>query len=193
MSGVGVKSATEKTAPAPVPKTDDQLLRQLLRRVAALELGLSSSANLAALLADESGSAGLVPFENVSTYVPTWSGGGIPPSLGNGSISGRYAKNGRICDFSILLTMGSTTTYGNNFWSLSTPFQMLEAWQTIDFSLVYSDVSAGINYLGRGTANTAFVFAPLTFAATQTVVSATAPFTWATGDTLRASGSFITT
>lgn len=249
MSGVGVKSATEKTAPAPVPKTDDQLLRQLLRRVAALEaivpgalpdnlfriaddadstkqlgfqvsgispgvlrtitvpdadmtfsaafaafLNAPTSANFAALLSDESGTAGAVVLQQAAAYVPTWSGGGTPPALGNGTISGFYVKIGRLVFFYVVLTMGSTSTYGTSFWTISLPFAMSSgaAIDAYNFNTHYRDSSAGKSYTGRSTANVAQNFVPISGAQPIGLITATAPFTWATGDVLWASGSYIT-
>lgn len=54
------------------------------------------------------------------TYTPVWAGTSNP-SLGNGSIEGRYSQNGKTVDFSIVLTVGSTTTRGSGNWTFSLP------------------------------------------------------------------------
>jgi hypothetical protein len=50
-----------------------------------------------------------------TAYTPTWTqASGTQPVLGNGTIVGRYTRNNRSCQVQIILTMGSTTTFGNN-------------------------------------------------------------------------------
>jgi hypothetical protein len=65
-------------------------------------------------------------FATQSTaYTPTWTQpSGVQPSLGNGTLTGRYIRQGRQCTVQIELTMGSTTTFGNSSvaYQLSLPF-----------------------------------------------------------------------
>lgn len=65
-------------------------------------------------------------FATQSTaYTPTWTQpSGVQPSLGNGTLTGRYIRQGRQCTVQIELTMGSTTTFGNNSvaYQFSLPF-----------------------------------------------------------------------
>src|SRR5262249_37187534 len=59
-----------------------------------------------------------------ATVTPTWSqASGTPPALGNGSISARIAFSDQRITVDLLLTMGSTTTYGDNTadWTFSLP------------------------------------------------------------------------
>lgn len=63
-----------------------------------------------------------------SVFTPTWSlaGGSIVsnPSLGNGTLSGRYARIGNTVFYNISLTMGSSTTVGagtGSYWTFSAP------------------------------------------------------------------------
>lgn len=58
-----------------------------------------------------------------STYTPTWTASAGTPSIGNGSLSGRYKKNGRTAHLAIQLTAGSTTSYGTAgaYWIFSLP------------------------------------------------------------------------
>lgn len=56
------------------------------------------------------------------SYTPTWSAQSTAPSLGNGSLIGRYMKIGRTVYVFIRLTVGSTTTFGTGSWSFSLPF-----------------------------------------------------------------------
>ncbi|MCZ0207893.1 hypothetical protein OZK63_21000 [Streptomyces sp. UMAF16] len=58
-----------------------------------------------------------------TTYTPTWTASTTNPSLGNGTISGRYMKIGRTVLCSINTITGSSTTYGSGSynWSLPAP------------------------------------------------------------------------
>lgn len=58
-----------------------------------------------------------------TSYTPTWTAAGTAPSLGNGTISGRYRRSsgGDLVYVEFLLIMGSTTTYGTSFYSFSLP------------------------------------------------------------------------
>lgn len=57
-------------------------------------------------------------------YTPSWiaeSGG--TPTVGNGTLTGRYLKVGRTVDFLIRLSVGSSTTFGNSNanWAFGLP------------------------------------------------------------------------
>ena len=74
------------------------------------------------LMPDSTASTGLQWGGAWASYTPTWSAtGGTAPSLGNGTIGGVYAQIGNITYFNIILTMGSTTTFGTGDWTLSLP------------------------------------------------------------------------
>lgn len=55
-------------------------------------------------------------------YNPTWGAvSGAAPTIGNGTLSGRYQQVGKTVHFIAQITMGSTTTYGSAQWTLSLP------------------------------------------------------------------------
>src|SRR5579864_7885838 len=56
-----------------------------------------------------------------ASYTPSWTGSSTNPSLGNGSLTGRYTQIGKVVLFSVVLTAGSTTTYGSGFWTFTLP------------------------------------------------------------------------
>ena len=61
-------------------------------------------------------------------YTPTWAVvSGTAPSIGNGTLSGRYQQVGKTVHFVVQITMGSTTTYGSGQWTLSLPVQALSS------------------------------------------------------------------
>ncbi|WP_405883679.1 hypothetical protein OG747_36850 [Streptomyces sp. NBC_01384] len=54
-------------------------------------------------------------------YTPVWTAPTTNPSLGNGTLIGRYQKVGRDVHFHINLTCGSTTTYGSGGYGFTLP------------------------------------------------------------------------
>ncbi|MET9733788.1 hypothetical protein ABZZ79_24990 [Streptomyces sp. NPDC006458] len=56
-----------------------------------------------------------------NTYTPTWSADPSAPSIGNGTMTGKYAVVGKVCHFTTLVTFGSTTTFGGPNYTFSLP------------------------------------------------------------------------
>lgn len=56
-----------------------------------------------------------------TTYTPTWTAATTNPTIGNGTIAGRYMAAGKYITFEIQIVMGSTTTYGAGAYSLTLP------------------------------------------------------------------------
>lgn len=58
----------------------------------------------------------------LQTYTVSWTASTTDPTIGNGTIVGRYSRRGKVVEVSIRITMGSTTTFGsgNYFFSLPT-------------------------------------------------------------------------
>ncbi|MEB0194657.1 hypothetical protein [Pseudomonas sp. CCI1.1] len=53
--------------------------------------------------------------DQTKTFSPTWSqASGSQPSIGNGSLTGKYTRQGFLVKFEMTLTVGSTTTFGNS-------------------------------------------------------------------------------
>lgn len=66
---------------------------------------------------------GAIPLlPNTGTYTPAFASGGVTPVLGNGTITGRYTRFGDIVFYKIVLTAGSTTTFGTSVLAFSLPF-----------------------------------------------------------------------
>ena len=126
-------------------------------------------------------------------YSPTWSGSGTAPTIGNGTIAGRYKKVGKTVFLNVKLTMGSTSTFGTGVWNFTLPSGLpAQSGSSVVMASVYEDISGPAYNTGVVTneydASTALVTA-LTHNAT---VSATVPFTWTTGDVLLFNGSYET-
>ena len=125
-----------------------------------------------------------------TAYTPTWTAATTNPSIGNGTLAGRYTQIGKTCVLVIGLTAGSTTTFGSGNWSFSLP-------------KTAKNVS-GINFYGvahirkAGTANYERIaqispklsttvinmFTDPTPGSNSQSISATVPFTWGDGDSL---------
>lgn len=58
-----------------------------------------------------------------TAYTPSWTAATTNPVLGNGTLVGQYMKVGRTCTVAIMLTIGSTSTFGSGFWRISLPAQ----------------------------------------------------------------------
>lgn len=129
------------------------------------------------------GAADLSVYEN--TYTPVWSATGTAVSLGNGTITGAYTKVGNMVTVYVVLTMGSTTTYGTGNYHVTLPFTVAKT------SL---GVAQGYN-LGVGN-EIFFPYAPATgnyvqfFTSSNTLVGQLVPHTWKSGDQIEFSITF---
>ncbi len=57
-----------------------------------------------------------------TAYTPEWHASIDEPTIGNGSVQGRYFKVGRTVDVVASVIFGSTTTGGTGYYSISLPF-----------------------------------------------------------------------
>jgi hypothetical protein len=124
-----------------------------------------------------------------SAFIPSWVAS-VNPSIGNGTRLGRYRNAGKTVHFNIEITMGSTTTFGTGQWLIGLP--AIGAVQSTSPGYAFSahaiDTSTSNRYvLGCELDNTARV--RLFVSGGSTVVGAAVPFTWATTDILRISGT----
>ena len=73
---------------------------------------------------NSSAATGLEWVDGFTSYTPTLSAfGGTGPTLGNGTLEGRYLRVGRLCYYQISLTFGSTSTYGStSAYAFGLPF-----------------------------------------------------------------------
>lgn len=56
-----------------------------------------------------------------TTYTPTWTSNGTAPAIGNGTLSGRYVRLGKVGFAVIQMIIGSTTTVGTLFYAWGLP------------------------------------------------------------------------
>lgn len=57
-----------------------------------------------------------------TAYTPVWTATSVNPSLGNGTIVGRYKLLGKMCTATIEMVAGTTTTFGTGTWAFTVPF-----------------------------------------------------------------------
>lgn len=138
-----------------------------------------------------------------TTWTPTWTaegGGGSNPTLGNGTLSGRYHKVGRMVTFAIQLVWGSTTAAGGGAgsenWTFTLPFQVaagMNGWRIVQ-AQAKDDSTYHLGLCELDTGNSGQVRRIVAGDQTSTAFwDSVAPFTWATGDTLWIFGSYEST
>jgi hypothetical protein len=128
-----------------------------------------------------------------TAYLPTFNTTNNDASLGNGSLSGRWRRNGDSADISVRLAWGSTTASGTGDFRFSLPIGLRVdpsrtpegAFPTRLYSSVYlSDASTATNRrAGTIEAVSEFLFAVIPNGAAN--ANATTPFTWTTSDNIQ--------
>lgn len=134
-------------------------------------------------------SGAVISSDAAVSYTPVWSASGTAVSLGNGTIVGRYVRSGKMVTAQMLLTMGSTTTFGTGGYLFSLPLSA-DSLTGFNGDLFLTDVSAPQGYSGSVFNASSTTIALLTAAAAG--VGPTVPFTFAVGDTISVSITYIT-
>lgn len=126
-------------------------------------------------------------------FTPTWTSNGAAVSLGNGTATGAYVAAGKSVHMRAKVTMGSTTTYGTGSYFLTVPFAP-KTGLTPHLEVFCNDVSATTYYTGKTyfTASTTVGVAVHTVNPYIVALNATAPFTWAAGDSFEVYGTYET-
>jgi transcription elongation factor len=131
------------------------------------------------------------------SYTPAWTSSGTAPALGNGTIVGASRTLGpKTVHFYILLTMGSTTTYGTGTYRLSLPTAAASrgtsAGMVIAGHLWDNGVALwGVQSCRFVTTSTIELLAPTATAdARLAVVAQTVPFTFGNTDVITISGTY---
>lgn len=134
-----------------------------------------------------------------STWTPTWlAEGGAAPTLGNGTIAGRYMKVGRTVDWVMQLTWGATTAAGGGAgsenWMLGLPALPATGFSYRIASFDAFDNSSSLHYSARGVYNTGSGGVVKTLVSDRADASgiwdSTLPFVFAAGDILYGSGRY---
>lgn len=126
-----------------------------------------------------------------TTYTPTWTADVTAPSIGNGTLAGRYKAIGKTVAFNIRVMMGTTTTYGSGNWQFGLPINS-QSGTNVVVPTTYSNVGVGWYY---GIANNGYLggtsnITPLYGSTTVTPITPTNPFTWGSNDTIAINGTY---
>lgn len=110
----------------------------------------------------------------------TWTASVSNPTLGNGTLVGRYQLLGtKRIRFQVLLTYGSTSTGGSGFWIFNLPFNA--AADDVTFARGISHID-DVSTQGRPGGTRFFSASQIIMDNSGGVVSALSPMTAATGD-----------
>ncbi|MDJ0461548.1 hypothetical protein [Streptomyces sp. H27-C3] len=138
-------------------------------------------------------------FDAWTAYTPVWSAVTTDPVLGNGTLAGRYLKVGKTCKVNLILTLGSTSTFGAGDLRLSLPFTGASiAGGCGVLTYQYSRTPSPNYVMGSGplsssatTTGTVWLANPGTIGDWNAWASGS-PWTGAAGDILRAYGEYQT-
>ena len=126
-----------------------------------------------------------------TSYTPTWNGSSAAPSIGNGTLTGRYTQIGNVVIYVVRMTAGSTTTFGSGRYDFSLPVAPTNA-----TAFITTFGSAMLADASTANAESATVVAMsgsyATFRRTGGGfgdVTSSLPWTWASGDSI----SFVAT
>ena len=129
-----------------------------------------------------------------TSYTPTWTSDSGTPSIGNGTLGGRYKQIGKTVFFNLKLTYGSTTTGGAGAWMFGLPVTAYDA----NYQFAVSILNSGLAWYGaiangnykNSTSHFSIIHQNDTATTVWGGVTAGAPFTFGTSDTLTVSGSY---
>lgn len=129
-------------------------------------------------------------LDQPQTYTPTWTqDSGVQPSLGDGTLVGRYARSGAVCFVTFNFTAGSTTTFGNSAsgYRFSLPFrgQLSGAQRGIPFHIQIGSTS--YSFWGNiGNDENSF-----TLSSNANLARLNYPAVWTSGSIIQSSFSYM--
>lgn len=125
------------------------------------------------------------------SYAVTWSAPTTSPSIGNGTLTGRYRRIGNDVQVMVNLTAGSTTSFGSGVWSFSLPVTGAATIFELTGSALMSDNSAGTELIGTAfrVSSTALGVRAAS-GSDHNRVGDSFPWTWAQDDYLYAAFSY---
>lgn len=121
-----------------------------------------------------------------TAFTPVWTATTTNPTLGNGTLTGFWMQAGKLTFYSIVLTTGSTTTYGAGSYSFSLPANAVRQMSCGDVRLF--DTSGSSNMSGSAFVDTGLSTVRLLHSSGS--VTPTQPFTFATGDVIMVAGNY---
>lgn len=84
-------------------------------------------------------------------YTPVWTATVTNPSIGNGTLSGRYSRSGGVVTVSGQIVIGSTTTTGSGIWRISLPITALSLTWDQPVAGIFEAVGAGKPFQYQGS------------------------------------------
>ncbi|HBO5314579.1 TPA: hypothetical protein L4W78_004361, partial [Pseudomonas aeruginosa] len=125
------------------------------------------------------------------TYTPTWTQSTATPSIGNGTLTGNFVRSGHMCHLQLELIAGSTTSFGDSgsAYRFSLPMPAHLSFNQRGFPVRIYDSSAGADFTGWASIAAGSSEFTISFGGQQ--VRASSPMTWANGDTLQCSFSYM--
>lgn len=120
------------------------------------------------------------------SFTPTWTSSGTQPSLGNGTLTGRYFRIQKLVFVQTLLICNTTTTFGTGEYRFAVPVTAragLFGYFSVGTVRVY-DQSAVTTYYGQAS----FYASATTYMNAyigNSLITQTAPMTFASGDEIQ--------
>lgn len=128
-----------------------------------------------------------------ASFTPTWTGT-TNPAIGNGTLVGAWQSVGKLVNFRITMTAGSTTTFGTGRWSFALPAMPVSGYGRAPFLAEFFDSSASTAYTGygvwRGSTQTIEMNIFNGAGGVTASVTGTVPMTWATSDVCVVTGTY---
>lgn len=116
------------------------------------------------------------------SYTPVWTSTGTSPTIGNGTLTGRYLYQPGLVIAEVRMVMGSTTNLvGSGTWFFSIPITSSSAF--VGGGNTYFLDSGVQNYTGGLILESTTTFRPMLSAGN---IQFNNPFTWGTSDEMRA-------
>lgn len=119
-------------------------------------------------------------------FTPTWTASTTNPTLGNGTLTGRFKQVDKMVDFTIDLTFGTTTTVGSGQYLFSLPVSAVRGVEKSILATLSLVHGVSRNSGGAVLVNTGVVRLMQSTAA----VSEASPFAWASGDVISLAGRY---
>lgn len=122
-----------------------------------------------------------VTISKVTAFTPTISSG---VTLGDGALTGEFTRGGQYIDFTIELSIGSTTAVTGSI-KFNLPFTVISAVTFKFLGNAWADDYTGMTNIDRSTSTLT-----INNTATRAVWNATVPKVWATGDVITITGRY---
>lgn len=127
-------------------------------------------------------------------YTPALTSDGTAPTLGNGTVVGYWSRSGSTVHFTVVLTRGSTTSFGTGTLQIGLPVTPTGGTtQTVAGMALDVSVAGNMHYLLGGVISPTVGYVTLRadgLAFGVGELNAPGGITWATGDIVRVSGSY---